>query len=78
MRPRHKAAENREVADPHAREGHASMRPRHKAAENAQLPALPDGWARMASMRPRHKAAENRHRHPLPGARSPGFNEAAA
>ena len=36
MRPRHKAAENTQLALLKAISDEASMRPRHKAAENAE------------------------------------------
>ena len=59
MRPRHKAAEYRQIEWMACALTPASMRPRHKAAEyvDQQQPDI-DRERRAASMRPRHKAAE--------------------
>ena len=78
MRPRHKAAENRDRPGPPLQVRAASMRPRHKAAENRAARADQDAVG-AASMRPRHKAAENRRcRRTAWRWRRGCFNEAAA
>ncbi len=77
MRPRHEAADDRDLGRYVQDRMEASMRPRHEAADDPgcrsrRHPLLG------ASMRPRHEAADDHGKTGLVQDRLPRFNEAAA